>query len=337
MAPNTDALHPEYNPDTIHNRKKERRYIANTIRQDGSDALHVYGPHGSGKTITVRAALAETGHTIHHVNCRTHDTANKIFRHLYYLATGDELTANRRTDQLQELVHDHLNRRNAVIILDDIDFLLEHGDPEPVFAFLTSLPNTPSIVTISANHDTIFTEVDPRAFKNLHPKHLHIPEYNHADIIQILQNHVDSKLPSITVDEDALGHIATITRDASLAISWLGWTASTADDRITKEDVKTTYSGAVQLYWDWLLTDFTEHHSLLIEAVCELDAQPNTTVYTGDVYRRYQELCTATRVSPRTRRRVSDLLTDLEHLGIVNAVYHDGGEHGATREITVSV
>lgn len=151
-----------------------------------------------------------------------------------------------------------------------------------------------------------------------------------------MQHRIDVALPSTAVDEDALERIASFTNNASIAITWFGWAASTADGHVTKEDVISTYSGAIQMYWDYLLKDFTEHHQLLIEAICELDAHPDATVYTGDVHDRYKELCDATRISARTRRRISDLLTDLETLGIINAVYHEGGETGITREITAN-
>jgi len=59
--------------------------------------------------------------------------------------------------------------------------------------------------------------------------------------------------------------------------------------------------------------------------------------FTGDVYNLYQELCLKTKTESLTQRRISDILADIDMLGIINAKVISKGRHGRTREIKLSV
>jgi len=54
---------------------------------------------------------------------------------------------------------------------------------------------------------------------------------------------------------------------------------------------------------------------------------------TGDVYEIYKKLCLKSDLRPLTQRRVSDIIGELDMLGIVNATVISRGRYGRTREI----
>ena len=60
-------------------------------------------------------------------------------------------------------------------------------------------------------------------------------------------------------------------------------------------------------------------------------------LFTGDVYDNYKQMCTRTNLRPLTQRRVSDILGELDMMGIINARIISKGRHGRTREITPSL
>ena len=59
--------------------------------------------------------------------------------------------------------------------------------------------------------------------------------------------------------------------------------------------------------------------------------------FTGDVYNLYQDLCIQTKTDSLTQRRVSDILADIDMMGIINARVISKGRHGRTREIRLSI
>lgn len=59
--------------------------------------------------------------------------------------------------------------------------------------------------------------------------------------------------------------------------------------------------------------------------------------YTGDVYNRYQKICDRLRVDILTQRRISDIIAEIDMLGLINARVISKGRHGRTREIKLSI
>jgi cell division control protein 6 len=60
-------------------------------------------------------------------------------------------------------------------------------------------------------------------------------------------------------------------------------------------------------------------------------------LFTGDVFNYYQEICLATKTDALTQRRISDILAEIDMLGLINAKVISKGRHGRTREIRLSV
>ena len=59
-------------------------------------------------------------------------------------------------------------------------------------------------------------------------------------------------------------------------------------------------------------------------------------VFAGDVYENYKNLCPKTGLRPLTQRRVSDIIAELDMLGIINAKLINLGRYGRTKEITLA-
>ena len=59
-------------------------------------------------------------------------------------------------------------------------------------------------------------------------------------------------------------------------------------------------------------------------------------IFTGEVYELYKKYCTETGLRPLTQRRVSDILSELDMLGVITARVISKGRYGRTREITLA-
>ena len=62
-----------------------------------------------------------------------------------------------------------------------------------------------------------------------------------------------------------------------------------------------------------------------------------TRMTTGDVYNMYKQLCRRTGMSVLTQRRITDLISELDMLGLVSARVKSFGRGGRTKEIQSSV
>jgi cell division control protein 6 len=60
-------------------------------------------------------------------------------------------------------------------------------------------------------------------------------------------------------------------------------------------------------------------------------------VATGDIYSLYMDLCAKIGLRPLTQRRISDIIAELDMLGIINAKIISKGRYGRTREISVAI
>ena len=55
------------------------------------------------------------------------------------------------------------------------------------------------------------------------------------------------------------------------------------------------------------------------------------------MYDVYRDLCRDTDLRPLTQRRVSDIIAELDMLGLINAKVVSKGRYGRTRELSITV
>ena len=58
---------------------------------------------------------------------------------------------------------------------------------------------------------------------------------------------------------------------------------------------------------------------------------------TGDVFEMYAEICQVNNIKPLTQRRVSDLIGELDMLGIISTKVVSNGRYGRTRDISLAL
>jgi len=76
---------------------------------------------------------------------------------------------------------------------------------------------------------------------------------------------------------------------------------------------------------------------LVLLSVIILDEKEQDNIQTGDVYSVYEDECKECGLHPLTQRRISDLLSELDMMGVINAKIISLGRYGRTREIKLNV
>jgi len=88
---------------------------------------------------------------------------------------------------------------------------------------------------------------------------------------------------------------------------------------------------------DVIKTEPKQFQLVLLAIIQLAEMKKNLPVFTGDVYNEYQELCKKTKTETLTQRRVSDILAEIDMLGLINAKVISKGRHGRTREMRLSI
>ena len=72
-------------------------------------------------------------------------------------------------------------------------------------------------------------------------------------------------------------------------------------------------------------------------SIIKLQENKQEQIFTGDVYHIYNELCLKAKTEILTQRRISDIIAEMDMLGLINARVISKGRHGRTREIKLAV
>lgn len=325
-------------PDTVIARDTEQAVVARTVRDPGHRHLHIAGPRGSGKTLLTTVALhAAATPPICYVPCRQYDTQYQALARLTELLTGDAVADGYRTAHLQRRAVAVLEATPAVLVLDDVEFLLRNDGDDLLYALSRRVPpERLTVVTIATQTVDLSTVLDDRTYSSLQPRHLSVTPYTVAQTAQILARHAGDLVPQ-PVTTTAVRQIARQTTNIRVGLHWLRRAAEVHDAHavITATTSQVLRWDAFHRYWRHLLSDFTQHHAIALHAVEQVTSETHP-VYTGMVYDRYATLCRCRGWQPLTARRISDFLDHLELLGLIRVEHHRGGTAGKTRAIRLT-
>lgn len=337
LTSDPEPLQPEYIPSDFVNRENTTTALTNLIGPESSRNIHLQGPKGTGKTHLTLLQLNELDQVnTCYIDCKNSDTQYKALRQIIQSLTEEPVNTGYHTSDLQRKIEERTGAIHTVIVLDEIEFLLENNGDSLLY-FLSRMKNqaTVNVITISNQTLNLQKQVEERTFSSLQPYPIQLEPYTGEEVYDIILDRARKSLKPQTVQKSSLTYIASKTTNPRLAIQWLKTAAQQADKIITETHVQKFEEKAVNEYIDQLLEPFTEHHSLLLQAIQELAENNDITIQTGDVYQSYQKLCQSQEQESLSNRRISDYIKTLELLNLIKAEYHYGGSKGKTREIKI--
>jgi len=324
-------------PETVLGRDDEQVAIRRAIQTPGQARLHIAGPRGSGKTLLTAVVLADAPTPVCYVPCRRDDTQYQVLSRLTATLTGEIVTDGYRTAHLQRRVTAALAETPLVLVLDDVEFLLEHDGDDLLYG-LSRLETADqlTIVTTATPAVDLPTAVDARTYSSYQPQNLSVAPYTEREATQILKHHARVVVPQPVTDA-AVQRLARQTTNIHVGLHWLRRAAEVHDQQavITAPTIQVLRWDAVHRYWSDTLTDFTRHHAIVLNAVEQVTAEA-ARPYTGMVYDRYAMLCRFQGWAPLTSRRFSDFLDHLDLLGLIQVDHFRGGTEGKTRAIRLT-
>ncbi|TMT85117.1 AAA family ATPase [Haloterrigena sp. H1] len=273
----------------------------------------------------------------------------------------DELEADREsfeevpmtgwpTDRVYSVFFDAVDydERVVVIMLDEIDKLVEKSGDDTLYNLsrMNSELENSRVSIIGISNDLKFTDfLDPRVKSSLGEEEIVFPPYDANQLRDILEHRSNVAFKESALSENVIPLCAAFAAqehgDARRALDLL----RTAGELAERSQAETIVEEHVRQAQDKIELDrvvevvrtLPTQSKLVLFAIILLEKNGVHSINTGEVFNIYKRLCEEIDADVLTQRRVTDLISELDMLGIVNAVVVSKGRYGRTKEISLSV
>jgi cell division control protein 6 len=353
------------------------RIMAAPLRGETPSNVLVYGKPGTGKTATVRHVLRELEQaTLRsdsrvkpvYINCEITNTSYRLLAKLAEVFL-EELKAEKGKELMRAMglperipktgwpldevyrnfikAFDH-SKQFCVIVLDEIDKLVRRSGDEVLYMLTrvnTDLVKA-KVSIIGISNDLNFMEyLDVRVRSSLGQEEIVFPPYNAGQLRDILSERARMSFVDGAVEAAVISLCAAYAArehgDARRALDLL----RTAGEIAEAEGAEKVQVEHVRKARDQIETDQTIEvirtlpfqSKIVLYAVAILAQRFPRALSSGEVYEFYQQICRQMGENPLTRRRVGDLVSELDMLGIISAKIVNRGRYGRTKEIRLDI
>jgi cell division control protein 6 len=363
------VLQTNYTPDSIPHRDKQIEQVASILapilRGERVSNLFVYGKTGTGKTLSVqyvrdellkRSKEAGVELRIEYLNCKLKkvaDTEYRILAALIELLGGKVADTGLPTGQVYskfiELVDN--KKQILIIILDEIDQAIKKIDDNFLYNLtrLNSELSKAQISLIGISNDVTFLEnIDPRVRSSLGEEEIIFSPYNAVQLKDILNERCSRAFKENSVDEAVISKCAAFAArehgDARRALDLLRIAGELTERegkmKITEEYIDQANSKIEKDKILEIVQTSTKQFQAVLYSILNLHKKLEEGEYylfTGDIFNVYSEVCKNIKMEELTQRRVSDIIGEIDMLGLINAQVISKGRHGRTREVKLSI
>ena len=363
---NKKILQSSYTPDEIPYREKQIEQVASilapALRGEKPSNLFVYGKTGTGKTLCIKhtteamrniAEKNELQLKVIYLNCKLKKVADTEYRLVAQLARefGREVPATGLpTEEIYNIFMQALDKEKqiVIIILDEIDQLVKKTGDEILYNLtrLSAELTQSEVSIIGISNDLVFTDIlDPRVKSSLSEEEVVFPPYNALQLQKILKERAALAFKDKVVDEGVVSKCAAYAArehgDARRALELLRVAGELAE---RKNDLKVTVEH-IDLAEDKIEHDRViesinaqpKQSQMVLYAIFSKALNEKDPLFTGDIYESYKEICMKSGLRPLTQRRISDIIAELDMLGIVTTKIISKGRYGRTREICLGI
>jgi cell division control protein 6 len=358
---NREALLSEYVPSRLPHREEYIRKIAELLspllRGEKPNNILIYGLTGTGKTAAVKYVMSKfkdyaEKHGVDtfmfsYVNCRNEDTNYRVLFKL-----GSDLGAKipftgLSVAELHNRLREYIDSRKVAvtIVLDEVDFLVKKVGDDLLYR-LTRINDELSksrVSIIGITNDVHFVEtLDPRVRSSLGEVEIVFPPYDAVQLADILRERASIAFKEGVLEEGVVEYCASIAAkehgDARRALDLLRLAGEIAERegvlrvgmqhvRMAKEELE--LNAAMEV-----VRTLPYHSKLVLLAIATGGGFAEST---GSLYLSYRKICEILGLEPLTQRRVSDIVNELDMLGVLTARVVNRGRHGKTKEVSLAM
>ena len=363
---NREILRSSYIPDELPHRQQQISQLASimvtALRGERPSNVLIFGKTGTGKTASVKylgneikKADSELNRvTFLYMNCEVVDTPYSVLQNIgnQFISDFDQRipftgwSTERVYNILREKIDDQ--DRVVIIVLDEIDKLV-YKSGDDVLYHLSKINDDllrARVSLIGISNDLKFTEfLDPRVKSRLGEEKMVFPPYNAEQLQDILVQRARLAFDESVLEPSVIPLCSALAAqehgDARRALDLLRIAAEIAErrgeDRITEAHV---YNAKNKIELDCVteaVKTLPTQSKLVLLSIIINEEKNNARLTTGDVYSTYRDLCKVIGLTALTQRRVTDLISELDMLGIIHARVKSFGRGGRTKEIELAV
>lgn len=353
-------------PETIVHRDEQINRIAEILapilRNQKPSNLFIYGKTGTGKTMSIKYVLKNMDEvflknsisvkTIY-INCKLKRVADTEYRLIAQLTRelGKEIPpTGLPTDEVYKIFFNSIEReqRPVLLILDEIDQLIKKTGDGVLYNLTRcneELKNS-QITLVGISNDMVFIDnIDPRVRSSLSEEELVFPPYNALQIRDILKQRVKLAFKKETLEQGTIEKCAAYSArehgDARRALELLRVAGELAEragqNKISLKDIDKAEEKIERDRLVDIAATQPKQSQCILYSLILLSSKKKGNIFTGEIYDFYRSLCNKTGLRTLTQRRVSDIIAELDMLGIINAKIISKGRYGRTREVSLAL
>lgn len=357
-----EALQDTYTPENVPHREEQIKQLASilvhALRGEKPSNVFIYGKTGTGKTLVSKFVCQELEKRARergvnlktfYLNCKMEkiNTPYRLLAHFLQQLNEEVPMTGLPTDEVYKKFIRVIgkNAGTCILVLDEIDALTNTTVLYDLTRINTELKDG-RISIIGISNDTAFTNnLDPRIRSSLSEEELVFPPYNAVQLREILTRRASIALRQGVLAEGVVEKCAALAAqehgDARRALDLLRVAVELAerhgDSTVAVEHVDTAQKKLdVDRVVEVIKTQ-PRQSQLVLYSIIYLKESNKTDISTGDVFELYSKLCDKFNIAPLTLRRVSDLISELEMLGLIGTNVVSKGRYGRTRTISVDV
>jgi len=357
---NREILLPDYIPDVLPHRTEQIKKLATILAPSLSgyrpSNVFIYGLTGTGKTAVTKYVLRRLSERVEdkviftYINCRQIDTNYRVLAELARSVGKKVPFTGLSTSEVMKRLIDGLERygKIMIVVLDEIDHLVKKSGDDVLY-FLTRINeqlNKSKLSVIGITNDLKFMEfLDARVKSSLGEEELIFPPYTSVELEDILKNRAEEAFKEGVISEGVIQMCAAIAArqngDCRLALDLLLKAADIAErngeSRVMIKHVDLAKREIEKNLAVDLIRSMPLHVKLVLLSIYLLERRGVKNITTGGIYNRYVDLARTLNIEPVTQRRVSDIINELDVLGVINASVISLGRYGRTKIIRLSV
>ncbi len=357
------ALTIDYVPEKLQFRDEETSAVAQAVspilKGRRPSNLLLFGKPGSGKTAVVKnvteklikkAKSLGSEITIVMVNAKTAKTPYRVlFEIAQKTGLNDEgrkvhftgLSMGEATIRILEFIQ--RKKLHVILVIDEIDSIA--GKDDGILYSFTRANEKMSeggfVGLIGISNSLTFKEkLDPRVTSSLSEEELVFNPYTVDQLQKILADRVKIAFYDRAVSDAAINLCAAMAGrdhgDARKAINLLRVAAENAEmegaAQVEEKHVKSAQEKIDKDLPYMALKNSTTHTKFVVLAIANAK-----TGNTGEVYQIYASLCKSAETDPLTQRRVTQIVNDLDLLGLVTTEVVSQGRYGRSQRMRVAV
>jgi len=368
LIKNRRTLTIDYVPEKLPFRDEETKTVAQTLSVVLKGArpsnLLLFGKPGTGKTAVVKNVVQRLHKkakdlgievTVPFVNAKTANTGYKV---LYEIAenmginneeekklqvhfTG--LSMGEATDRILDFIQKK-KKLHVVLIIDEVDSLVDRNGDDILYNFTRANERISeggfiSLIGVS-NSLTFKDKLDPRVRSSLSEEEMVFNPYTVEQLQKILTDRVKLAFNDDVISGAAINLCAAMAGkengDARKAIDLLRVAAEIAErERSANVGEKHIRLAQEKIEKDTdyeVLKNSTTHTKIVILAILK-----SKNGNTGEVYEIYSSLCNNAEHEPLTQRRITQIISELDQLGLITSDVVSKGRYGRSQKIKITV